>query len=270
MKRESNLTDRTCPICGHVYRVDAVRLARHGHGVTCSRKCSYKLRAQNKSRKVTKTCAVCKTDFSRSPSHIKGKHGSDFCSRKCHYDGRGLGLTKRVVTKPYVVTDAGRTAWKEGAKKTVIARRKSDNYVKSEATRAKLSEAVARHLARTQSVFTTSKIEDVTARELDSLGIPYERQFVFRDPRGRFAAVVDFWLPTLSRVLEVNGTFWHADPRAYPGTLLPIQERAVAKYRRKLELLRTLNIPVSEVWEMDLKKEPRQAVLAAYAQGTPC
>lgn len=213
------------------------------------------------------TCGVCGTDFSRTVSHVKGKYGSNFCSRTCHYAGRGIGLSQRVVTRPYRVTEAGRAAWKEGAKKTVVTRRQRDNYVKSEATRAKLSEAVARHLARSQGTFASSKIEGVVARELDALGIGYERQFVFRDPQGRFSAVVDFWLPATRTALEVNGTFWHADPRVYKaGSLCPIQQRAVVKYERKLQTLRELNVPVCEVWEMDLKKEPRQAVLDAYTK----
>lgn len=261
--------ERECPVCGKLYEADPVRL-KHGRQTTCSRRCSYQLRATENTSRIDLTCSVCGKKFTRCPSHHRSKHGGDFCSRKCHYEGRSLGLVKRVVLEPYTVTDAGRAAWKEGAKKTVVTRRRGDNYVHSDATRAKISEGVARHLARTQSVFATSKIEDVTARELDTLGVTYERQFIFRDPRGRFTAVVDFWLPTLSRVLEVNGTFWHADPRVYPGALLPIQERAVAKYRRKLELLRTLNVVVCEVWEGDLKKEPRQAVLSAYTKGSSC
>lgn len=262
--RESVL--RACLVCEVMYRTDAARLTLYGRGTTCSRKCSYLLRSKNKSRKVSVMCAVCKTEFSRSPAQVKGKHGSDFCSRKCHYAGRGLGLTHRVVTKPYVITDAGRAAWLLGNKKTVATRRQRDNYVHSEATKAKLSEAAARQLARTKNVFASSKIEGVVARELDLLGVTYERQFVFRDPKGRFSAVVDFWFPTLRRVLEVNGTFWHADPRFYSSPLLPIQERAVAKYQRKLEALSALCIPVHEVWEMDLKKEPGQAVRDAYTK----
>ena len=215
------------------------------------------------------TCAVCGKEVSRSPAQIKGKYGSAFCSRACHYTGRSLGLTRRTVVRPYRVSDAAHAAWRIGAKKTVAARRKGDNYVKSEATIAKLSEATARQLARGQGTFATSHIENKVAAELTALRVPFVRQHILRDDGGRFCAVADFWLIAANGVIEVNGTYWHCDPRAYPaGPINAMQTRCVAKYRRKLELYERLGVRVGEVWEMDLKQEPREAVLRAYLRAS--
>src|SRR5699024_281803 len=46
-----------------------------------------------------------------------------------------------------------------------------------------------------------------------------------RGAAGRFVACVDFMLSD-GRALEVNGTFWHTDPRVYPdGPTFPAQVR---------------------------------------------
>jgi hypothetical protein len=105
--------DRQCPVCGVLYAADEGRL-RHGRQTTCSRKCSYELRASNRSRTKVYRCAVCRKAVPRAPSQVKSRFV--FCSRDCHYEARGLGLVTRNVLKPYKVTEAGRAAWQAAAK----------------------------------------------------------------------------------------------------------------------------------------------------------
>jgi 5-methylcytosine-specific restriction endonuclease McrA len=99
---------RKCPACGNDYQADPERL-KHGRQLTCSRKCSYIARAAKLSKQLDFVCPVCSKPFTRPPSTSdRSKHGSVFCSRKCHYDGRSLGLTKRVVKRPYTYTPDGK------------------------------------------------------------------------------------------------------------------------------------------------------------------
>jgi G:T-mismatch repair DNA endonuclease (very short patch repair protein) len=101
-----------------------------------------------------------------------------------------------------------------------------------------------------------SKLEDRVASALQAAGAPsFVRQHTIRDVGGRFAAALDFFFPEQSTCLEVNGTFWHADPRVYPVIKHPIQRKCVDRYNRKLELLKTLGIRVVEAWEVDLRKD---------------
>ena len=101
---------RVCPVCSKDYMADPARLAI-GRQTTCSRGCSYALRAQGLSASTVTRCPVCEKDFELAPSHAaKAKHGTSFCSKDCHYRGRTLGLTKRTVTRPYVYTMEGKTA----------------------------------------------------------------------------------------------------------------------------------------------------------------
>jgi len=97
--------EKTCPICGKKYMVDKLRFEKHKRQQTCSRKCSYELISIKNSKSSEYECPVCTKKFMRAPSLIKSKHGYIFCSQKCQYKGRTLGLTKRIVEKPYQYTE---------------------------------------------------------------------------------------------------------------------------------------------------------------------
>ncbi|HAX81912.1 MAG TPA: hypothetical protein DCY40_05030 [Actinobacteria bacterium] len=165
-----------------------------------------------------------------------------------------------MVTRRYVVSPAGRKAQKAARKRAAATRKKRGNYGHSDATRQRLAEATARNIA-SGKIARVSKIEDVVAKELSALGVDYQRQVGIRGAHGRFAACVDFLLAG-SIVLEVNGTFWHADPRFYPDRerLAPAQLRTVERYARKIEMLRKAGLQLLEVWEADLRKSPQHAV----------
>lgn len=109
-----NKIERNCPVCRVPYLADEVRL-RHGRGTTCSRECSYKLRAGLLSKTKAYKCAVCGATVLRSPAQVKSAF--IFCSRACHYHGRALGLVLRVVKQPYSISEEGRKGWKESGKR---------------------------------------------------------------------------------------------------------------------------------------------------------
>ena len=106
--------ERKCPVCGVTYFADQARL-RHGRQTTCSRTCSYTLRAGELRKSRTYQCAVCGNAVLRSPAQVKSRFV--FCSRECHYLGRSMGFVRRIVTQPYKVSDEGRNAWREAGKR---------------------------------------------------------------------------------------------------------------------------------------------------------
>jgi len=63
-----------------------------------------------------------------------------------------------------------------------------------------------------------NNIEAKLAKLLDEAGVEYRWQF----PLGRY--VYDFLLPDKTLV-EVHGTYWHADPREYEGRALTPEQR---------------------------------------------
>lgn len=150
----------------------------------------------------------------------------------------------------------------------------------SEATRARLRDAAARQFDSAEArslaahrqrqvmaegrVASVSGIEDLVANELDRLGIGFTRQNTVRDPAtGLFCACVDFMLENVV-ALEVNGTFWHTDPRVYPsGPIYASQQRTLDKYTNKLKALDRLRISVVEIWEIDIRDDLAAAVHTA-------
>lgn len=252
---------RECPVCGIAYEADPVRL-RHGRQTTCSRACSYRFRGAQQEKGIALRCPVCEAEFTRTASHVKAKHGANYCSAACQYAGRTLGLTPRVVLEPYVrVAPVNR----EAIARTVATRRARDNYRHSDETRARLSEATARSIAEGR-VPAVSSLEDVVSAELDRLGVAHRRQVAIRGEGGRFVACVDFLLDD-GRAVEVNGTFWHADPRRYPdGPRFPAQVRTAERWARKVAALESLGVPLVVVWEDDLRDGPTQALVSALGR----
>ncbi len=175
--------ERECPVCRVTYTADATRL-RHGRETTCSRECSYALRAQQLERRVEGICATCGQEFTRQPSHVKGKHGSQFCSPECHYAGRSLGLTKRIVTQPYRYSDA---------------------------SIAVLSQAAA-HAYATGATLPHPETELAARDLLARHGIAFVHQHVVTLPTGR-AIVLDFFLPGRDLAIEVDAPDLHRKSR---------------------------------------------------------
>lgn len=98
----AELIDRNCPACNKIYKVNPNRL-KHGRQITCSRECTSKLRCTKaEATKEKSECPVCGELFILKPLKDKMPQ-TRYCSQACAYKGRTLGLTKRVITKPYEI-----------------------------------------------------------------------------------------------------------------------------------------------------------------------
>jgi G:T-mismatch repair DNA endonuclease (very short patch repair protein) len=176
-----------------------------------------------------------------------------------------LGLSGRVVLRPYCITDEGRQAWIRGASKTRQLRIERGNYRHTDSARAKLSEATAKAISEGR-IKGRSKLEDRVGEVLRSLGLAPVAQHIIRTARGTFACCFDFYFPDRKMALEVNGTFWHSDPRFFPqGPVHEVQKRHAIRWERKLALAKTLGIEVREVWEHDLRMDFAKAVRAVIS-----
>jgi hypothetical protein len=89
-----------CPVCNKNYEASVNRL-KHGRQTTCSRSCSYTLRAKKTEKKIECKCGCCEKTFYKSPSQIKNKHKKIFCSTECKYKATSLKITPRIVETPY-------------------------------------------------------------------------------------------------------------------------------------------------------------------------
>src|SRR6266487_844556 len=109
-----------------------------------------------------------------------------------------------------------------------------------------------------------SQIEKTVESVLQSLGISFKAQSLIRDPQThRFLACVDFELDD-KVVVEVNGTYWHSDPRFYPnGPIHKSQVHGHKTYTKKVRGLLELGYRITEIWEYDIQIDPTKAVTDA-------
>jgi G:T-mismatch repair DNA endonuclease (very short patch repair protein) len=93
-----------------------------------------------------------------------------------------------------------------------------------------------------------NRLEAKLARMLDAAGVEYRWQF----PLGHY--VYDFLLPD-RLLVEVHGTYWHADPRSYQGKMLsPDQRRNRLHDLDKKLFAASRGYRLKVVWEADLVK----------------
>lgn len=261
------LVETKCTICKQPFQADST-LLKQGRKKTCSKECRYQAASRGNTKlKVAGTCAVCGEPVIRLPCQMKKSKASVMlCSRDCHYKARATGIVKRLVQKPYNIPDETRKAQAERQRQVNIRRKAEGTYAHTEGTKAKLSRAMSTLIAEGK-VAHVSGLEKKVAAILTEFGISHVPQWGVRNPQGRFEAVVDFYLPEMKVAVEVNGTFWHTDPREYPdGPVKPAQKRVAEKYAKKMVLLAALNIPVVELWEMDLKRDLQGTVRAGLVQ----
>jgi hypothetical protein len=91
---------RLCRVCQRTYDASVVRL-RHGRQTTCSRACSYELRAQARRQQVALTCVGCGTTFTRNASHANSPSGKGkFCTRACRDAHRVADLHPQYLGGP--------------------------------------------------------------------------------------------------------------------------------------------------------------------------
>ena len=106
--------------------------------------------------------------------------------------------------------------------------------------------------------YGTSKLEEKFAKEfLEKLGINYVYQYK-AESIGRF---FDFYVPSCNTILEINGGYWHSDPRIYEGKeLTPTQKKnkRVDEHKKKWALAH--GIQILYIWEKDIHENPSYVI----------
>ena len=113
-------------------------------------------------------------------------------------------------------------------------------------------------LDRKHPQFGTSKLEkDFAVNFLDKLGVKYIWQFEAKDIKRFF----DYFILPSGPIIEVNGSYWHADPLLYEGKeLTSAQKRNIRVDGHKKEWALTRGIPIYYVWEEDIRKRPSEVM----------
>lgn len=244
--------ERQCPVCERPYLANATRL-KFGRQTTCSRKCSYALRAQGLMTATMLSCGACGKPVHAPPSKVARVHHEEvFCSRKCAYAKR-----QRVVTLPYRIVAvydraaAGKRAW--ATRRSRGAPRISDE------TRASWSAHAVARILRGGSV---SKFEQEVAATFRRLGFGVLGSLALRGSGGRYAHVFDLYIGARRIVVECHGTYWHGGRWSWDEPD-GVQRRNLAYEERKVLEAKRLGFDLRLLWEHDFKADPVGACLAA-------
>lgn len=106
--------------------------------------------------------------------------------------------------------------------------------------------------------YGTSNLETHFAKNfLDKLGYEYETQFK-AESIGRY---YDFYIKPANLLIEIDGGYWHSDPRIYEGKeLTPTQKRNKRVDKDKDKWAQTHKIPLVRIWEHDINKTPKKVM----------
>jgi very-short-patch-repair endonuclease len=106
--------------------------------------------------------------------------------------------------------------------------------------------------------YGTSNLETRFAKNfLDKLGYEYKTQYK-AESIGRY---YDFYIVPANLLIEIDGGYWHSDPRLYEGKeLTPTQKRNKRVDKDKDKWAQTHKIPLIRIWEDDINKTPKQVM----------
>lgn len=119
---------------------------------------------------------------------------------------------------------------------------------------------VTRKPAKRHKLPGTSKLELTFAKDfLEKLGVKYIYQFEVKEI-GRW---YDFYLPDHNLIIEIDGSYYHADPRVVKeDKLTPMHKHniRVDEYKNKWAL--SHGIPILRIWEKDINDAPAKVLEA--------
>ena len=106
--------------------------------------------------------------------------------------------------------------------------------------------------------YGTSNLDKKFSKEfLDKLGVQYQYQFK-AESIGRY---FDFYITPCNLIIELNGSYWHSDPRLYEGKeLTPTQKKNKRVDRDKKKWADEHRIPIIYIWEKDVNENPKKVM----------
>lgn len=122
---------------------------------------------------------------------------------------------------------------------------------KSVAARKVQSDATIRQFQEGRTGKVNTVPEQLVAQLLNERNIVFVQQFRISN------YLYDFFLPEYNLIIEVHGTFWHADPRFYSSKALTItQVKNVTNDARKELKAKDQGYQFCVLWEYDIETSP--------------
>lgn len=145
--------------------------------------------------------------------------------------------------------------------KQVIKKNRKDANKQITKKRKKMPRDSRGKVIREHPKFGTSKLEQDFAHDfLDKMKVNYIWQYEAKDIKRSY----DFYLPDSNILIEVDGDYWHVNPKKYDvndwGSLTPTQKKdiRVDELKNKWALLH--GIPIYRIWEDDIRHQPEKVL----------
>jgi len=126
---------------------------------------------------------------------------------------------------------------------------RSQEYWSKEENRIAQSHRKTESLIR-DNKFHPSKLEYKFAKLLEELGFKFYHQFRIRD--AKMNGVFDFKIKNTKILIEVDGDFWHSNPKFYKEPTYDNQRKNVENDKRKAFLAESQNYKLVRFWEDDI------------------
>jgi very-short-patch-repair endonuclease len=186
--------------------------------------------------------------------------GQTSCQKKCKvtYQGSKLKWRKWVCGR-----NPGQQKWSEEAK---TSRRGvgnpmfqkipwNKNKTHSNKAKEKMKKSALKRLERGDGVFTDTKPHLKMCSLLDSLSIKYQKEKTIGNKS------FDIYLLDLNIAIEVDGDYWHCNPRIYPnGPINDIQKSTIEKDKYKNDICLSNNITLLRFWEFDIMNNEEDVI----------
>jgi very-short-patch-repair endonuclease len=124
----------------------------------------------------------------------------------------------------------------------------------SEETKGKMSDSAVQRILKDPKSYHTSKLEEKFKIILDILDINYQH-FFFAD---KIKKIFDFYLPDHNILIEVDGNFYHCNPKFYNTPVCKTQEINIKNDKIKNEWALNNGYKLLRFWEDDINNNIKQ------------
>jgi hypothetical protein len=241
--------ERICDVCRTTYQAKVVT-ARF-----CSRKCMYMWRKTNNWEDVA--CIGCGSIFHRrkNEKHYRTGLPRQYCSNKCSLSSsqKKEKLTTWALSENNHWNDPKIQAKIKETKKRLYGDENYNNSPKQVRTAFQKYGTYTIWLGKSQGKRITKPqiklYEQIKQQHQDA-----ELEKWLPDAQRS----VDIYIPSENRIIELYGTYWHADPRKYTADYFNKATKLTAKEmwnrdEKRNSFLKSLGYKIDVVWELDTK-----------------
>ena len=126
--------------------------------------------------------------------------------------------------------------------------------VQSKETREKMSNSAVQRILKDPENYHTSELEEKFKVILDVLDIEY-KHFFFAPNINK---IFDFYIPKYNLLVEVDGGFYHCNPKIYDRPVCKTQEINIENDKIKTEWAQSNNYKLLRFWEDDINNNIKQ------------